>query len=141
MDIAGLLIDASAPASAVAEHLIRGASPGDGDAVALLGRAAREAAPQAPAVAVEVLERAVELSGPDERVRQGLLADLAMNLMWAGRMDDAESVAREALETGLGPNAEGQLQGHLGPRAGRPGADDRLADRARARGGLACSAR
>ena len=110
MDIAGLLIDASAPASAVAEHLIRGASPGDGDAVALLGRAAREAAPQAPAVAVEVLERAVELSGPEDRVREGLLADLAMNLMWAGRMDDAESVAREALETGLGPDAEGQLR-------------------------------
>jgi predicted ATPase len=67
---AGLeLAGAGAPPERVAEQLVRGASPGDARAVAWLQRAARQAAPRAPAVAVELLGRALELAGPSDQLR------------------------------------------------------------------------
>lgn len=53
----------------VAAHLTRGATQGDGDAIAWLLRAAREAAPSAPAVAAELLEQAS--SWPTRLIRPG----------------------------------------------------------------------
>jgi predicted ATPase len=58
------LARSGAPALRVAEHLARGAEPGDADAVAWLTRAAREAAPRSPAVAADLLERAIGLADP-----------------------------------------------------------------------------
>ena len=58
------LARAGAPAVAVAEHLARGAETGDADAVAWLTRAAREAAPRSPAVAADLLERAIGVADP-----------------------------------------------------------------------------
>ena len=58
------LARAGAPALQVAEHLARGAVPGDAEAVDWLTRAAREAAPRSPGVAAELLKRAVDLLDP-----------------------------------------------------------------------------
>jgi DNA-binding CsgD family transcriptional regulator/tetratricopeptide (TPR) repeat protein len=97
LDAARALAGAGAPPERVAEQLLRGASPGDTQAVAWLRRAARQAAPRAPAVAVELLGRALDLAGPAQPARDELLAEQAVSLMWAGRLADAEGVCRAVL--------------------------------------------
>jgi DNA-binding CsgD family transcriptional regulator/tetratricopeptide (TPR) repeat protein len=97
LDAGRALAGAGAPAERVAEQLVRGASAGDTQAVAWLQRAARQAAPRAPAVAVDLLGRALELAGPADPARDGLLAEQAVSLMWAGRLADAEATCREVL--------------------------------------------
>ena len=57
-----VLAAAGATALQVATHMSRGAELGDVDAAEWLMRAAGEAAPRAPAVAVELLRRALELA-------------------------------------------------------------------------------
>jgi DNA-binding CsgD family transcriptional regulator len=97
LDAGRALARAGASPERVAEQLVRGASAGDTQAVAWLQRAARQAAPRAPAVAVELLGRALELVGPADPARDGLLAEQAVSLMWSGRLADAEVVCREVL--------------------------------------------
>jgi DNA-binding CsgD family transcriptional regulator len=97
LDAGRALAGAGAPAEQVAEQLVRGASAGDTQAVAWLQRAARQAAPRVPAVAVDLLGRALELAGPADPARDGLLAEQAVSLMWAGRLADAEATCREVL--------------------------------------------
>jgi DNA-binding CsgD family transcriptional regulator len=48
-------------------------------------------------VAVDLLGRALELAGPADPARDGLLAEQAVSLMWAGRLADAEATCREVL--------------------------------------------
>ena len=60
------LAQAGAPALQVAEHLARGAPPGDPEAVTWLVRAARQAAPRSPDVAADLLGRAVGLMAPGD---------------------------------------------------------------------------
>ena len=57
------LARAGAPALQVAEHLARGAGPGDAEAIGWLTRAAREAAARSPDVAADLLERAAGADG------------------------------------------------------------------------------
>jgi predicted ATPase len=71
LDAGRALAAAGAPAEQVAEQLVRGASPGDTQAVAWLQRAAHEAASRAPAVAVELLQRALEFADPPTRAGMG----------------------------------------------------------------------
>jgi DNA-binding CsgD family transcriptional regulator/tetratricopeptide (TPR) repeat protein len=97
LDAGRALAGAGAPPERVAEQLIRGASAGDTRAVGWLRRAAGQAAPRAPAVAVELLGRALELVGSADPARDGLLAEQAVSLMWSGRLADAEVVCREVL--------------------------------------------
>ena len=98
----------------MAEHLARGAGAGDAEAVAWLTRAAREAAPRAPAVAAELLERAVGLADPADPVRDGLLVERASALMLTGRLADAETICHALLDRDLLPAVEGQTRGCLG---------------------------
>jgi DNA-binding CsgD family transcriptional regulator len=91
------LAEAGAPALEVAPHLSRGASPGDADAVVWLERAAREAAPRSPRIAIGLMERALELAAEDDPGRDEMLAGLAESLRRAGRLPDAESVIRDLL--------------------------------------------
>ena len=79
------LAQAGAPSLQVAEHLARGATPGDPEAVAWLARAARQAAPRSPDVAADLLDQAVGLMAPGDLGRDRLLAERASSLMWAGR--------------------------------------------------------
>jgi DNA-binding CsgD family transcriptional regulator/tetratricopeptide (TPR) repeat protein len=110
LDAGRALAAAGAPPEQVAEQLVRGASPGDRQAVAWLQRAARDAAPRAPSVAVELLQRALELADPTDPVRDGLLAEQAVSLMWSGRLVDAEAVCREVLGRGHLPEVDAMLR-------------------------------
>jgi tetratricopeptide (TPR) repeat protein len=109
-DAGRALAGAGAPAERVAEQLLRGASPGDTQAVAWLQRAAHQAAPRAPAVAVELLGRALELAGPTDPARDGLLAAQAVSLMWCGRLADAEGVCRAVLARTHDPDTDATLR-------------------------------
>ena len=91
------LAGAGAPALQVAEHLARGATTGDTDAVTWLARAARQEAPRSPEVAADLLGRAVGLMAPGDPGRDRLLAERASSLMWAGRIADAEAACRSLL--------------------------------------------
>jgi tetratricopeptide (TPR) repeat protein len=110
LDAGRALARAGAPPEQVAEQLIRGASPGDTQAVAWLQRAARQAAPRAPAVAVDLLGRALELADSADPVRDGLLAEQAVSLMWSGRLADAEAVCRELLGRGHDPDTDATVR-------------------------------
>jgi DNA-binding CsgD family transcriptional regulator len=92
------LAESGAAALQVAEHLARGAGRGDAAAVAWLARAAREAGPSSPAVAAELLERAIGLLNPADPGRDRLLAERAGALMAAGRLTEAEAAYRRLLD-------------------------------------------
>src|SRR5438128_2438394 len=106
---ADILAQAGLPPEDVAEHVVRGAVPGDLHAVAWLRAAARQAATRSPAVAADLLERTLELA-PGDPSRDPALADLALYLLWSGRMAEAESVCREVLGRDHDPAVEGRLQ-------------------------------
>jgi hypothetical protein len=116
------LAQAGAPALQVAEHLARGAAPGDPEAAAWLARAARQAAPRSPGVAADLLGRAAGLMAAGDPGRDGLLAERASSLMWAGRIADAEAACRSLLGRHLDPSLEGAVRiclGHALLSAGR----------------------
>jgi DNA-binding CsgD family transcriptional regulator/tetratricopeptide (TPR) repeat protein len=108
------LAQAGAPVLQVAEHLARGATTGDTDAVTWLARAAREAAPRSPDVAADLLDRAAGLMAPGDPGRDGLLAERASSLAWAGRITDAEAACRLLLGHDLDPSLEDTVRVCLG---------------------------
>jgi predicted ATPase len=108
------LADAGASAAQVAEHLARGAIPGDVSAIEWLARAAREAATRSPDVAADLLGRAITLMDPTDSARDRLLAEQAGSLMWAGRVADSERVCRALLNRAHDPAADGPARTCLG---------------------------
>jgi DNA-binding CsgD family transcriptional regulator len=105
-----LLAAAGAPVGRVATQFSLGATPGDEEAVGWLVRAAREAAPRAPGVAVELYQRALDITQPADARRDALLAELVGALLWSGRVTEAESLARQVLERPHDPAVEGRLR-------------------------------
>lgn len=95
--LAAKLAEAGAGMERVAAQLMLGARPGDIDAVALLRRAAAEAATASPAIAAELLSRAVDLAGETDPLRQQLLPDLVRPLLWTGQAARAEQVCADGL--------------------------------------------
>ena len=91
------LAAAGATALQVATHMSRGAELGDVDAAEWLRRAAGEAAPRAPAVAVELLRRALELAPAGHSHRDAVTAELVEALLWSGRLPEAVELARQLL--------------------------------------------
>ena len=128
------LAQAGAPALQVAEHLARGAASGDIEAVTWLARAARQAAPRSPDVAADLLGRAAGLTAPGDPGRDGLLAERASSLMWAGRIADAEAACRSLLGHDLDPSLENTVRVCLGNAllAGEPRASEGLCELERA---------
>jgi len=127
------LARAGAPALQVAGHMARGAARGDSEAVVWLVRAARQAAPRSPEVAADLLDQAAGLMEPGDRGREGLLAERAPSLMWAGRLADAEAACRQLLGRGVDPALEATVRALLGRvllAAGRPGSGLRELDKA-----------
>jgi DNA-binding CsgD family transcriptional regulator/tetratricopeptide (TPR) repeat protein len=94
-DIATSLIARRAPVEQVVPHLLIGAMPGDDAAVDWLEAAAAETAAVDPIGAEQLLARASELAGPERR--HHLVADRVRLLKWAGRLEDAASLANDAL--------------------------------------------
>jgi DNA-binding CsgD family transcriptional regulator len=97
LEVAQKLAEIEASAIQVAEHFSLGALPGDKQAIRWLHEAAMGASQRAPAVAVELLKRALEIAGPQHPMRDSLIADLVIVSMWAGHPQKAEVLARETL--------------------------------------------
>ncbi len=137
-DAADALAAVGAPFEKVASQLVLGAVPPDVEAAAALRRAAAEAAPRAPGVAVDLLRRAAELLPADDPGRDGMLAALAECLVRIGHTDAVltnpqASLADQARALGLssfGRQFYGDLAG--GEATARHGLDlaDRAGDRA-----------
>ena len=109
-EVGRALADAGSDALAVAHHLGLGADAEDPEAAEWLRRAARDAAPRSPAVAVELLQRARDLIGPTSPVRDALLAEMAVALAWSGRLADAEALSIEVLQRRPDPGVAGALR-------------------------------
>jgi DNA-binding CsgD family transcriptional regulator/tetratricopeptide (TPR) repeat protein len=96
LEAADALAAGGAPAEELAEHLLRGASPDDPEAVAMLADVAARLVSRVPSLAADVLDRAVELA-PERRARQRLLAQRAEALWRSGRLPEAEEACRAVL--------------------------------------------
>jgi DNA-binding CsgD family transcriptional regulator/tetratricopeptide (TPR) repeat protein len=108
------LADSHAPALQVAEHLSRGASAGDAEAILWLTRAAREAATTSPSVAADLMERAIAITDPTDPGRDGMLVEQASSLMWAGRVAAARRMCSTLLDRPHAAAADGPARLCLG---------------------------
>jgi DNA-binding CsgD family transcriptional regulator/tetratricopeptide (TPR) repeat protein len=106
-DVARHLTDSGAPARLVAEHLVRGAEPGDEEALSYLRSTAAELASTAPATAAELLDKALLLAGRSHPNRDQMLAERAVSLMWAGDVAGAARLCEETLARQFDPSVEG----------------------------------
>jgi DNA-binding CsgD family transcriptional regulator len=106
------LADAGAPLDQVARHLGMAAEPGDREAVYWLARAAAEAGATAPAVGVELLDRALALAPPAPDA-QRLRAERARLLVWAGQLTEGAREARALLDEGVEERASLDLRAGL----------------------------
>lgn len=97
LEIGIALREEGAPVIEVATHLSLGAPLGDRRVVGWLADAAREAALRTPAVAIDLLERALSIADLNDPSRDRLVADLAVVRLSAGRVLEAEALARELL--------------------------------------------
>lgn len=109
-EAARALANVGSAATKVAEHLLRGADPGDPQAVAWLDKAAREAGPKDPTVAVELWARALDLAGPGDPCLPEARAGLALGLMATGRTAEGEPLCRRVLGAGAPPGQEWVLR-------------------------------
>ncbi|MFI6600095.1 helix-turn-helix transcriptional regulator [Nonomuraea sp. NPDC050536] len=94
----------------VATDLAKVAQPGDHEAVSLLRRAATDLAPTAPATAVTLSARALELTPAGHPDRPALIAERIILLWLNGHDLEAQSVADDALVGLLDPEAEAQVR-------------------------------
>jgi len=112
LQVARRLAASRAPSTQVAIHFALGASEGDREAIDWLLKAGRESIPLSPGISADLLGRAVELL-PISEERDEVTAELVHALLWAGRMREAETVAREALARPLKPAVRGSIRNGL----------------------------
>jgi len=101
-----MLLARGGSAVPAAYHLIRGARPGDAQALAGLDRAVPELAPSAPQAAAEPATGALALTLPSDPGRPARTAAAVRALTAAGQWDQAETLVRSALAVPL-PASEG----------------------------------
>lgn len=106
LDAARALEVSGSPALRVAEHIARGASSGDRGAVQRLREMAEASVIVAPAAAVRLLERALELVAATDPSRIQVAAALVMPLYLTGRITEADALAREVLAGSPDPVTE-----------------------------------
>jgi DNA-binding CsgD family transcriptional regulator len=111
--VARVLTDSGRTADELAEHIVRGAPPGDLLAVEWLRTAARQAETRSPTVAAELLQRFLERAPATDPHRDTALADLAMYQLRSGHPADAEAVCREALGRDHDLSVDGRLRQYL----------------------------
>jgi len=90
----------------VAAQLMLGAEAADGEAIGWLRRAAGKVRASSPAIAADILWRALELSAGTGVPRMGVLVDLVRPLLWTGQAARTEQVCSEALESGAPADEE-----------------------------------
>lgn len=93
-----------------ADHLLRSAEPGDTAALADLDAAAQRTLHGAPRAAADLAARALELTAPGNRDALPRTVAAARALAAAGRLDQADRIARDALARPLPPDAEARLR-------------------------------
>lgn len=125
-EAAAALEAAGALLTQVASQLILGAVAGDVGAAALLRRAAGDAAPRSPAIAAELLRRAVSLLPADDPERDAMQTELVEALLGAGENVQAGALASELLAQPLDPALGGRLRFVLIVVLSLQGGDDRL---------------
>jgi DNA-binding CsgD family transcriptional regulator len=108
-----VLSAAGMPIERVAGHVALGAELGDLAAVERLQHAAELTAPRAPASAVRLLERALEIAGPEDPIRVILAAEMVEPLLSAGRLVDAEAMARGVLARAHEPAVDVMVRASL----------------------------
>lgn len=113
-DAARALAAIGASAARVAGHFLQAAQPGDAEALEWLHRAATDAAPASPRVAVELWERVLDLADPSLPVHAEAQVGLALTLVDVGRPSEGEALCRQLLERGASPGREGDLRYFLG---------------------------
>jgi DNA-binding CsgD family transcriptional regulator len=116
------LAESGASLVQVAEHLFRGATPGDSEAIGWLARAARDVVSRSPDSAAVLLERAITMSDPHKPGHDGLALERAGALVLAGKVSMAIEQCQELLSHDLDPALEGLVRiclGHALLGAGR----------------------
>lgn len=111
------LASIDAPAPRVATHLAIGAAPGDAEAVSWLRRAAVATTMSSPAVAEDLMRRALDLTLPGDTAHDEVRADLATLLVACGQAEAAHALAHEVLEGPHPPELDGRLRFALGQAA------------------------
>jgi DNA-binding CsgD family transcriptional regulator len=86
-----------APPAVVARHLALGADSGDRRAIAGLRAAAAEALRSSISAGIELLQAALDLTGPTDPERIDIITALLDPLNASGRADEAEALARSVL--------------------------------------------
>jgi hypothetical protein len=114
------LAAAGAPVERAAQHLLAGMTL-DGRTLTWLAGSADRLSARAPALAADLLRRAVDTADPAGAHAVPLRLALAGALLRAGRFADAEATASEGLAVHGAPGAAGRLG--TGDRGGGDGAD------------------
>ena len=96
-DLASRLAASGSGLERVAAHLMLGADRGDVEAIGWLRRAAGEIGASSPAIAAELLGRALELTEGTSQRRVDILAELVRPLLWTGQAARAVEVCSEGL--------------------------------------------
>jgi DNA-binding CsgD family transcriptional regulator len=109
-DIGRLLARRNADVGQVASHLALGGDDARAEAVEWLHRAADKASANSPVLALEYLDRALELAGHGNQALHAIVVARVLALTSAGRPADAVKAAREALRAAAGPAAEARLR-------------------------------
>ena len=91
-DAATALLAQGTPVVRAATHLALGAQPGDEQAISVLTQAIAELSPTSATVAADLGLRVLDLTGPDDPRRPGLVATTAGLLGWASRVDEARAL-------------------------------------------------
>ncbi|MGW2304940.1 ATP-binding protein [Streptomyces sp. NPDC001809] len=97
-----------------ASHVLRGAEPGDEEAVALLRRAAEDVLPVTPGLAADLMTRALELVRPSDAARFDVGEQAIVCLIRAGRDREALTTCDELLAAQPPLAVFGRLQATLG---------------------------
>ncbi len=109
----GILLARGGSATAAAAHLLDGARHGDSAAIAGLDQAAEEMLGSSPQSAADLAVRALDLTAPADPARLARSARAAEALTAAGRVEEAEGIARAALAQPLPAASAAQLRGTL----------------------------
>jgi DNA-binding CsgD family transcriptional regulator len=104
-DAATALLAQGAPIVRAATHLALGAQPGDEQAISVLIRAIGELSRSSATAAADLGLRVLDLAGPEDPRRPGLVATTVGLLGWATRVDEARALG------------EGYLHDHPQPAA------------------------
>jgi DNA-binding CsgD family transcriptional regulator len=90
-----------APPVEIAHQLADSAEPGDHVAISLLSRAAESLQMLDSTAAADLAVKTLQLAAPDDTMRGSLVAQAALLLYAAGRCDEGEALARDALRGAL----------------------------------------